>query len=131
MAVHNQAGAREPAREKKGSMQELKLRRLTELNARLREDLERPRVKDDQLYQNNKGFHGTGDLGSKKADVTLQYVICDMAIPTFPTSKSAILNLRMKKQLPTIRAYSSFDFFFNLSVIKAGILNVFLKNLSE
>ncbi|KAF3195590.1 hypothetical protein TWF106_005403 [Orbilia oligospora] len=45
MAVHNQAGAREPAREKKGSMQELKLRRLTELNARLREDLERPRVK--------------------------------------------------------------------------------------
>ncbi|KAK6355226.1 hypothetical protein TWF696_004340 [Orbilia brochopaga] len=51
MAVHNAAGAREPAREKKGSMQELKLRRLTELNARLREDLERPRVKVSEACQ--------------------------------------------------------------------------------
>ncbi|PWW75328.1 hypothetical protein C7212DRAFT_202555 [Tuber magnatum] len=41
MAVHS-AGA---VREKKQTMAELKLRRLTELNARLREDLDRPRVK--------------------------------------------------------------------------------------
>ena len=41
MALHS-AGA---VREKKQTMAELKLRRLTELNARLREDLERPRVK--------------------------------------------------------------------------------------
>jgi guanine nucleotide-binding protein subunit gamma len=45
MAIHSAGAAREPVREKKGSMQELKLRRLTELNTRLREDLERPRVK--------------------------------------------------------------------------------------
>jgi len=41
MALHS-AGA---VREKKQTMAELKLRRLTELNARLREDLERPRIK--------------------------------------------------------------------------------------
>ncbi|CUS09229.1 unnamed protein product [Tuber aestivum] len=41
MAIHS-TGA---VREKKQTMAELKLRRLTELNARLREDLDRPRVK--------------------------------------------------------------------------------------
>ncbi|CCX15401.1 GGL domain-containing protein [Pyronema domesticum] len=47
MALHS-AGA---VREKKQSMAELKLRRLTELNARLREDLDRPRIKVSDACQ--------------------------------------------------------------------------------
>ena len=47
MALHA-AGA---VREKKQSMAELKLRRLTELNARLREDLDRPRIKVSDACQ--------------------------------------------------------------------------------
>jgi len=47
MALHS-AGA---VREKKQSMAELKLRRLTELNARLREDLDRPRIKVSEACQ--------------------------------------------------------------------------------
>jgi len=38
-------------REKKQTMAELKLRRLTELNIRLREDLDRPRVKVSEAAQ--------------------------------------------------------------------------------
>ena len=48
MALHSAAGA---VREKKQSMAELKLRRLTELNARLREDLDRPRIKVSDACQ--------------------------------------------------------------------------------
>lgn len=47
MALHS-AGA---VREKKQTMAELKLRRLTELNIRLREDLDRPRVKVSDACQ--------------------------------------------------------------------------------
>ncbi|KAF8477575.1 GGL domain-containing protein [Kalaharituber pfeilii] len=47
MALHS-AGA---VREKKQTMAELKLRRLTELNIRLREDLDRPRVKVSEACQ--------------------------------------------------------------------------------
>lgn len=35
----------DPVRNKKQSMADLKLRRLNELNSRLKEDLERPRIK--------------------------------------------------------------------------------------
>ncbi|QVM13430.1 Guanine nucleotide-binding protein subunit gamma [Coccidioides posadasii str. Silveira] len=44
-AAYEQLRPRGDARNNRQNMAELKLRRLTELNARLREDLERPRVK--------------------------------------------------------------------------------------
>lgn len=50
MALHNNNSA-VGGKEKKQTMAELKLRRLTELNARLREDLDRPRVKVSEACQ--------------------------------------------------------------------------------
>jgi len=47
MALHSAGNVRE----KKQTMAELKLRRLTELNARLRDDLERPRIKVSEACQ--------------------------------------------------------------------------------
>ncbi|ORY80786.1 guanine nucleotide-binding protein subunit gamma [Protomyces lactucae-debilis] len=45
MAVAGTAGSGTTASAKKQSMSEIKLRRLSELNIRLKEDLDRPRVK--------------------------------------------------------------------------------------
>lgn len=51
MPLHNNNNSGVAGKEKKQTMAELKLRRLTELNARLREDLDRPRVKVSEACQ--------------------------------------------------------------------------------
>ncbi|KAG7009901.1 hypothetical protein G7Y79_00001g001730 [Physcia stellaris] len=48
---------------KKQSMADLKLRRLNELNSRLKEDLERPRIKVSEASMSYEGLHGTLNVG--------------------------------------------------------------------
>lgn len=82
---------------KKQSMADLKLRRLNELNSRLREDLDRPRIKvseasmsyvmsgninfwehlltmprlqTDTILHKHKGFHGAVDVGLGKLAIS-------------------------------------------------------------
>jgi guanine nucleotide-binding protein subunit gamma len=56
MAVAGTAGSGATASAKKQSMSEIKLRRLSELNIRLKEDLERPRVKVSEACESLIAF---------------------------------------------------------------------------
>ena len=48
-------------RNRKQSVADLKYRRLTELNARLKEDLDRPRVKVSEASLSYVALHGSSD----------------------------------------------------------------------
>ncbi|KAH0612919.1 uncharacterized protein H6S33_009299 [Morchella sextelata] len=94
-------------------MAELKLRRLTELNARLREDLDRPRVKVSEACQSMINYTKT----TKDFMVPSTWGSVDKlhGAGTFPTLPKRISQRSTKLSPTTIKHFLEYPVFFSLS----------------